>query len=292
LYFSLKALGYTVKLWSLCFTIEEKVQQGEFVSPNCYKVTSSTKNPGWQPYFPEKFLCEWFKEAENDDSVAVYTMCRTGVIPAVAAMREVIKKEGIDTVVLIDGGTDSLMRGDEQELGSPQEDMLSIASLDSITDIKEDNKLLVCLGFGIDAFHGVSHGRFLENVANLILTGGFLGVFTCMKEMPEVQKFISLCKYVFHRMDDSSIVASSVIAAIEGQFGDYHSSERTVGSELFINELMAQYWCFKLGPVAKSIHYLDSLKATTRMQELAQGINNYRRGLDPKQIRMRIQYPH
>lgn len=36
-------------------------------------------------------MCDWYKEVEGDDSVAVYTMIRTGVKPYVDAMREVIK---------------------------------------------------------------------------------------------------------------------------------------------------------------------------------------------------------
>lgn len=46
---------------------------------------------GFYPYFPEKYLCDWYKEVEGDESVAVYTMTRTGVKPFVTAMREVIK---------------------------------------------------------------------------------------------------------------------------------------------------------------------------------------------------------
>lgn len=55
-----------------------------------------------------------------------------------------LQREGVDTVVLVDGGTDSLMRGDEQALGSPQEDMLSIAGVSALTGIDDDHKLLAC----------------------------------------------------------------------------------------------------------------------------------------------------
>ena len=34
---------------------------------------------------------------------------------------------GVDTLVLVDGGTDSLMRGDEEGLGTPHEDIASLA---------------------------------------------------------------------------------------------------------------------------------------------------------------------
>jgi hypothetical protein len=53
-------------------------------------------------------------------------------------------------------------------------------------------KYLAAIGFGVDAFHGVSHALFLENVSNLIKTGGFLGTFSLIKEMKEVS-----CRFFF-----------------------------------------------------------------------------------------------
>jgi hypothetical protein len=47
-----------------------------------------------------------------------------------------------------------------------------------------------------------------------------------------------------------SIVNASILAAIDGQFGDYHATNRTEGSELFINPLMSQYWFFDSDIVA------------------------------------------
>lgn len=50
-----------------------------------------------------------------------------------------------------DGGTDSLMRGDESGLGTPTEDMASIAA---VNKLKVRTKILMCIGLGIDTFHG------------------------------------------------------------------------------------------------------------------------------------------
>lgn len=47
-------------------------------------------------------------------------------------------------MILVDGGTDSLMRGDESDLGSPQEDALSVASLHLLDTIPDQNKFLAC----------------------------------------------------------------------------------------------------------------------------------------------------
>lgn len=57
-----------------------------------------------------------------------------------------MKKLGIDAIVLVDGGTDILMRGDEHGLGSPEEDMASLAAVAGTDGVE---RLVACLGFGI-----------------------------------------------------------------------------------------------------------------------------------------------
>ena len=92
----------------------------------------------------------------------------------------------IDTIVLVDGGTDSLMRGDEVGLGTPQEDLASIVA---VNELEIKRKLVLSIGFGIDAFHGVNHYQFLEAVADLARQGKYLGTLGLLDDMEEVQKF-------------------------------------------------------------------------------------------------------
>jgi hypothetical protein len=72
--------------------------------------------------------------------------------------------------VLVDGGTDILMRGDEAGLGTP-EDMSSLAAVAALPDSLV--RLVACLGFGIDSYHGVCHAHVLENLAALQRAGAF-----------------------------------------------------------------------------------------------------------------------
>ena len=58
------------------------------------------------------------------------------------------------------------------------------------------------------------------------------------------------------------IVNSSICDAIDGHFGDYHSTQRTQNSNLFINPLMSIYWCFNLDSVAKNCLYSKELLNT------------------------------
>src|ERR1700739_3415653 len=45
-------------------------------------------------------------------------------------------------------------------------------------------------GFGIDAYHGVCHANWLENVAALTSEGAFLGATALLKRMPEVRLYL------------------------------------------------------------------------------------------------------
>src|SRR6185437_2335991 len=144
------------------------MSNGRWLSPTLMEVTANTQ--GSSRYFPERYLAQWF--ATQGEQISIYCFDRTGVQPLLVAYQTLIDMLHIDTIILIDGGTDSLMRGDEPGLGTPEED---IASLATVHQLQLDTKLLVCLGFGIDTFHGVCHAHFLEAVSELSRNGGFLG---------------------------------------------------------------------------------------------------------------------
>lgn len=58
----------------------------------------------------------------------------------------------------------ALMFGDESGLGTPEEDMASLAAVNSLETL---DRIVVSVGFGIDAIHGVDHTQVPENLATL-----------------------------------------------------------------------------------------------------------------------------
>jgi len=204
---------------------------------------------------------------------------RVAPAPLFKAYEALVEKFYPEAILLVDGGTDSLMRGDEAKLGSPEEDMASMCAVDKLLSVKK--KFMVCIGFGIDSHHGVNHFLFLENVASLIKTGGFLGTFTAMKEMEEVKFYQKACKYSFTKMQ-TSIVSGSISAAVDGEYGDVKFTSRTGGSKLWINPLMSIYWCFYLDHVARNRYNLEELKKARNFNELYDTL--YDR--DEKKVRM------
>jgi len=169
------------------------------------------------------------------------------------------------------------MRGDEHGLGTPIEDMTSIAAVHSLDSPAVTRKILMTLGFGIDAFHRVCHAHVLESVADLIRAGGYLGAFSLTQEMEEFELFRQATEYVISKTPSTqSIVCLSIISAVEGHFGNHHRTTRTAGSELFINPLMALYWCFRLDEVAKRVLYLESFRDAPNYIQAEMRIEKFR----------------
>ena len=286
LYFSLRAQGKRVTLANLSFTNLSSTGAKEFCR-GCYAVTSSLKPKNAQDsYFPELYLARWLKEKEGGEKV-IYAFARDiGVRPLSNAYRKLVSHHRIQAVLLVDGGTDSIMFGSEEKMGTPGEDHCSMAAVNAVP---VPIKVLTCLGFGVDFFHGVSHGLFLENVAALEKAGGYLGCFSVPQSSREGQFYMAGYQAVSQHMQPS-IVCSSIIDAMQGRFGDHHSTSRTGGSKLFINPLMAIYWTFDLPKVMDQIEYAGELEATETRGDVLNVIYKYNSDL-AKQGKIRAALP-
>lgn len=284
LYFNLKAAGKNVTLANFSFTWLSDTT-AEQVAPFCYKVQSTDEILNGSKYFPEKYLQMWLR-AHNFET-DLYAFERTGVLPLRDAYKFIIDLHKIDAVVLVDGGTDSLMFGDEQGLGTPQEDIASMAAVFQ-TGIKK--QFLVSVGFGVDHFHGVSHYRFLENVATLAKEGGYLGLFQMTKEMQEAQMYADAVFFSNQKMENlESIVSNSIVSALKGDYGNQPILERTLDSILWINPLMTIFWCFDLPKLIGKVKYYDFIKDTTTLGILNGKLKKFRDNL--VKIRQNRQIP-
>jgi hypothetical protein len=271
LYFRLKTLGHDVWLANYSFSdllYANPVKAG--LPLVC--VGGDSNGP---TYFPEKYLAQWLTERVGEPQT-VYAFKKTGVEPLREAFQFLRETHDLDAIVLVDGGTDSLMRGDEDGLGTPTEDMTSLAALHSMEG-PPVLKLLTAIGFGVDTFHGVCHHYFLEAVASLTESGDFLGAFSLLPSFEEAGLLQKVADYVHTRMPEhKSIVLTSILSACQGKFGDFHSTTRTRGSELYINPLMSLYWSFNVGGVAQRCLYFDRLAGTKTEDEVISAILRYR----------------
>lgn len=275
LFVALRDMGKTVTLANLSFTYLGGTD-AEMLAPALHRITARTQ--GEARYFPERYVCEWLEA--RGERAEIYAFDKVGVVPLREAYRTLLAHTGADALVLVDGGTDILMRGDEAGLGTPAEDMTSLCAASGL-DVAQ--RYVVCLGFGIDAFHGVCHAHFLESVAALSKAGGFLGAWSVLAEMEEGRAYRQVVDWVHQRMPArGSIVNASIASALEGEFGDHHRLERTAGSTLFINPLMSMYWAFTLDSVAARSLYLSRLEGTRSIFDVELQIEGFRHEVRPR----------
>jgi hypothetical protein len=283
LYERLRAAGKEAFFANLSFTYLGGTD-AERLGRSLHAVRATTS--GGDAYFPERALARFYASRGRD--LTVYAFDKMGVVPVRDGYERLVRDLDLDAVVLVDGGTDILLRGDESGLGTPVEDMTSLAAAFALEDIA--TKLVMCVGFGIDSFHGVCHAHWLENVAALTREGAFLGAAALRREMPEVATYLDAVAHADEATPDRpSIVNGSIASALEGRFGDHHRSDRTRGSTLFVNPLMTLLWAFDLHTVARRNLYLRELATTETVWDVQAVIQAFHRA---QAKRPRAAIPH
>ncbi|MEV6521307.1 DUF1152 domain-containing protein [Longispora sp. NPDC051575] len=275
--------GIRVHLGNVSFSQLELLDRGVWLAPDTAAVTPDTE--GLDEYFPERTLARWL--ATHGLPATVHAFPRVGVQPLRAAYAHLVEHLGVDAIVLVDGGTDILMRGDETGLGTPEEDMTSLAA---VAALDVPTKLVTCLGFGIDAYHGVNHTQVLENIAALDRDGAYLGALS----LPSASREATLYREAVADAQAAtplrpSIVNGQIAAASRGAFGDVQFTSRTRGSTLLVNPLMAIYFTFDLVGLARRALYLDRLENTVGIRQVSTRISEYRDTVAP---RLPTAFPH
>ncbi|MEV0898886.1 DUF1152 domain-containing protein [Actinoplanes sp. NPDC049802] len=275
--------GTEVHLANLSFSELELIDRDAWISDHVVAVTHETATPDW--YFPEGTLARWL--SRHDLPSTVHAFPPLGVQTLREAYRFLVDRLDLDAIVLVDGGTDILCRGDENGLGTPVED---ITSLGAVAGIDVPVKLVTCLGFGIDAYHGVNHVQVLENLAALDREGGYLGALSIPGASREAVLYREAAADAAAATPDRpSIVNGQIAAAVGGAFGDVQFTRRTSGSTLFVNPLMSIYFTVDLDKLAARCLYLDRLENTIGRRQVITRIEAYRSEVSPRIPRA---YPH
>ena len=138
--------------------------------------------------------------------------CSFGDPEEIGGEAPVVFEHGVDAVVIVDGGSDSLMRGDEEGLGDPIEDHVSDASA-------------------------------LRAIPELTRMGGFLGAMAIEPSSASFRFYRDLVHYVFEHQRFHSVLAGAIAAAGEGHFGAEVVPDllerRVKPGDLFLGPLMA-----------------------------------------------------
>jgi hypothetical protein len=173
------------------------------------------------------------------------------------AYQALVEHLHIDAILLVDGGVDSLMRGNEEGSGTLVEDSLSLAA---VRGVDVPVKLLACIGFGTEVEESVCGYNALENMAALAKAGAFLGSCSLVPQMEVFQQFEAACRYVWEQPKHfQSHISTRIVPAVHGEFGQYHMYPYHERIPVCISPLMSLYWFFDATTVIKRNLLIDAL---------------------------------
>lgn len=295
IFLQLRQLGMNVHLANFSFSDLEAASNLHYLGDTVYGVPSLPHEPEFVPshspidatqvalfqryspfiYFPELYLAEWFRQTYGEP-LTVWAFLRSGVKPLLDSYRRLVQHLSIDAIILIDGGVDALVQGDEAELGTLVEDSISLAAVNQLHEVP--TKIVACIGLGAE--RDMHYPHIFQNIATLAEAEILLGTCSLVKQMPVYQAYAAAVHWAQSRIyQDPSVINSSIISAVEGYFGDYHLTSKTEGSKLDINPLMSIYWFFDLVGLAEQHLLLEPLLETEQLREVVQWVHTLRANL-------------
>jgi hypothetical protein len=278
LYPGLRELGKTVIIGSYSFGDPNAISGAApivFEKGNTIVKRVTARSIPDKHYAPEIHVCSYLDlhyRATAPHSVYAY-YARAFTIPVLTAFyKQLITEHDIDAIVLFDGGSDSLMRGDEDGLGDPVEDAVSVATVAGL-DVKL--KFLISIGLGTDRYNNVSDAATLRAIAELTAAGGFHGAVSLEPNHDGLQFYRKCIEHIYWKQTFRSVIAGMIISAAEGHYGGETVppivGERLQTGTFFIWSLMAILWAFDVNKVAERSLMVDWIKdGQTQMECLMQ----------------------
>jgi hypothetical protein len=235
-------------------------------------------------YGPEVHVCSYL-DTQYPESAPHFTYAyyaRAFTVPLLTRFYErLVQTHSVDAIVVVDGGSDSLMAGDEEGLGDPIEDAVSVATVAGLDDLKA--RVLLSIGLGTDRFNHVSDAASLRAIAELTRMGGFLGCVSLEPTSCGVAFYRGCLEHIYKRQGFRSILAGTIVSATEGWFGlevPPMLSERVEPGELFLWPLMAMLWAFDAEVVAERSLMTGWIRNCETVSECYQAVINGRENLE------------
>ncbi len=252
LYHQLLELGKKIIIHSFSFTNIDSIKENYENIYNSGKAVVkkvNSKSISELTYCPEIHLCDFLdKEYKDGQKHEVYASnARQFTVPQLTDFyKNLVEKENIDAILLIDGGSDSLMKGDEEGLGDPIEDAVSLCAISQL-NIKE--KILINIGLGCDRFNHVSDASSLRAISEAIEANAYLGAFHFYKGTKGFEFYKFCIDYISDKQNWHSIVSESIISASQGFFGSKEVPKRLqsrANDQVYLWPLMSIMWTHDL----------------------------------------------
>src|SRR5262249_9275110 len=147
----------------------------------------------------------------------VWAFAKVGVRPLRAALEALVQRLGIDLLVLVDGGIDLALRGDESSIGTPSEDLATLCAARGLAV----TSMAMCIGFGAELREGIPHAQVLERFAELQRTGAYLGAVSLDPKTPAGIAYRDALAFVGRGQErqKGSHIHEVILAAMDGEFG-------------------------------------------------------------------------
>ena len=176
------------------------------------------------------------------------------------------------------------MVGDEEGLGDPIEDAVSVATVASLSELKA--KVLVVVGLGTDRFNQVSDAASLRAVAELTRAGGFLGAVSLEPSAAGSVFYRDCLEHIYQRQWFRSVLAGTIDSAVQGWFGRDEVppmlEQRVQPGELFFWPLMAVLWGFDIDEVARRSSIAQWVRDCRSVNECHAEVHKNRHALGTK----------
>ena len=262
------------KNWHISsYSVDSTFRAGEFVP-----ITEFGPN---DTYNPEGILANWINKRPGYGLYGhgygsegklperpIWKIGKVGPRPLAEAYKKLISKLNIDTIIMMDGGVDSLMIGNETRKGTVTEEYINFAAL-ADNPIK---KHLMSFGFGCEVEEEISHYRVLENMASLLANNKFEGTCALNRDLADFANYNCAYQHVVERYPNhkKSHIHPRIIRAIQGEFGYKNIEGETImksNKPVFISPLMAVMWWFNGDAVIAQNQLVPMLKNYTTFYE-------------------------
>ncbi len=266
IYFTLREMGYNVHLANYSFTpvgivahycntitLEQTLLEG---------ATANIPADLQLAYYPEGYLSRWFRDHRQED-IPIWMFAKVGPAMLMSLYQQLVAHLDIDAIILLDGGVDSLMIGDEAGAGTLLEDTISLIAVEALN---VPVKILGCLGFGAEL--EVAHNNALANMATLVQQGAAYGACALTPQMPVYQAYEQASKYVWEQPDHhKSQINMRIVSATNGHFGNYHMYDDYPPRPILVSPLMSIYWFFDAMAVIKRSLLADEIRHTYTIED-------------------------
>ena len=263
---ALRGSGVEVELASLSFCYLNGLDGAaqDPAVPNLYAVTGACATEG--AYYPRAWRARWL-DATHGGAHTVWCFDKAGVRPLARAYRALATRHGLDAIVLIDGGIDAVLCGDETSLGTPSEDLAALAAVTEL-DVPV---VLACVGLSAELRDGIAHAQVFARVIELARLGAYRGASALVAGTPACDAYLPAV-FAGQQQQKRSHVHDVIMRSARGEFG-------AVAPHVWLSALANMYWVFDGRVVVRTHAFLDALRPTASIWEVAARIEGIRKEL-------------